>query len=80
MVEGIIDISSPEHMQVSHRCRIMINYDVYILIPTLFRNIIRFCFGSLIQSQLNQFVDEWNHHRIRPSKKADASGGIPDVM
>ena len=30
--------------------------------------------------QLNQFVAEWNHHRIRPSKKADAPAGVPEVM
>ena len=47
---------------------------------TQHRDIVRFCFGALIQTQLDEFLQEWNNHRIRPSKKADAPAGVPDVM
>ncbi len=45
-----------------------------------FSDIIRSSFVPLIQVQLDNFVQEWNSHRIRPSKTADAPGGIPNVM
>ena len=44
------------------------------------RDIVRYCFGRLIQDELNQFTKEWNSHRIRPCKKADAPAGVPDVL
>uniref|UniRef100_A0A1X7V6N7 Uncharacterized protein n=1 Tax=Amphimedon queenslandica TaxID=400682 RepID=A0A1X7V6N7_AMPQE len=43
-------------------------------------DIARYCFSRIIQDELNQFSKEWNSHRIRPSKHADAPAGIPDVM
>lgn len=33
-----------------------------------------------MQKELDQFVEEWNSHRIRQSKNADAPGGIPNTM
>lgn len=31
-------------------------------------------------TELNQFVEEWNSHRIRPSKTANAPAGIGNVF
>ena len=43
-------------------------------------DIVRYCFGRLIQDELNHFTKEWNSHRISPCKKADATAGVPDVL
>ena len=45
-----------------------------------YRDIVRFSFGYLLQKQLDQFVNEWNHHRIRPTKMAHDPAGVPNVM
>lgn len=44
------------------------------------RDAVRFCFGPLIQRELDEFVNEWNHHRIRKSKMAECPGGIPELL
>lgn len=44
------------------------------------RDFIRFSFGVLIQNDLNQFATEWNTHRIRESRMANAPGGTPNVL
>ena len=55
--------------------------ELFIMIhPLTYRDIARYCFGNLIQTELNQFVEEWNSHRIRPIKTADAPAGIPNVL
>lgn len=41
---------------------------------------IRYCFGPLIQKQLEDLVYEWNHHRIRNSRNSETPGGIPEVL
>ena len=41
------------------------------------RDCARYSFGPL---QLQFFVTEWNSHRIRKSKMAEAPGGIPNVL
>lgn len=59
-------------------------YHLYVFKRSIFqqnnRDIARYCFGQFIQNELDQFLEEWNSHRIRPSKKADAPAGIPNVM
>ena len=45
-----------------------------------FSDAIRYSFGPIIQKQLSDLVIEWNHHRIRSSSRADAPGGIPEIL
>ena len=51
-----------------------------IIIPTPHRDAIRYCFGPVIEHQLNDLVIEWNHHRIRNTLTAEAPAGIPEVL
>ncbi len=44
------------------------------------RDAARYTFGNLLQVQLQNFTREWNSHRIRPSKMAEAPSGIPNVL
>lgn len=42
---------------------------------------LRFCFLGLIQSDLDEFVQAWNHHRIRLQPQNESPSGMsPDVM
>ena len=41
---------------------------------------VRYCFGPVIEKELNQIVIEWNHHYVRKSTTAEAPGGIPNVL
>ena len=41
---------------------------------------LKFCFYGLIQNDLDNTVSYWNHHKIRPTKGADAPHGRPDLM
>ena len=41
---------------------------------------IRFCFGPIIQKQLDELVSEWNHHYIRESRNSETPGGVPEVL
>uniref|UniRef100_A0A1X7UJL7 Uncharacterized protein n=1 Tax=Amphimedon queenslandica TaxID=400682 RepID=A0A1X7UJL7_AMPQE len=43
-------------------------------------DIVRFCFGRLIQKELDQFVFEWNSHRIRPNWMANSPAGVPNDL
>ncbi len=45
-----------------------------------YRDSIRYIFGPLIQTHLNQYLQEWNHHRIRFSRMAEIPAGIPEVL
>ena len=40
---------------------------------------LRFCFNHLLQQELDQFVMEWNSHRIRRNQRS-AVAGIPDQL
>ena len=44
------------------------------------RDILRYCFGPLVQRDLTSFSYEWNYHRVRYSRMADVPGGIPEVL
>ena len=41
---------------------------------------LRFCFYSILQDELYETVENWNHHRIRPSRMAESPHGRPDVL
>jgi len=41
---------------------------------------LRYCFMTLIQSDLDSVRHEWNTHRIRPSPGARCPAGIPDEL
>lgn len=60
------------------------NYEhsfVYFCFNAIFYSeAIRYCFGPIVQRQINDLVYEWNLHRIRPSRYAEAPGGVPEVL
>lgn len=41
---------------------------------------VRFCFGPIIQKEIDILVHEWNYHRIRESRNTETPGGIPEVL
>ncbi len=45
-----------------------------------YRDAVRFCFGPLIQLQLDDFVEFWNKHRIRKSRMSEQVAGVPNVL
>lgn len=45
-----------------------------------FRDAVRYSFGAVIQKELDQFVHDWNSHRIRHTNMAEVPHGIPDVL
>ncbi|XP_034562257.1 uncharacterized protein LOC117828944 [Notolabrus celidotus] len=42
--------------------------------------LLRFCFMGILQADLDECVQLWNSHRIRPSRHALCPGGIPDEL
>lgn len=46
----------------------------------MYRDVLRYCFGPLVQRDLTSFAYEWNNHRVRYSRMADVPGGIPEVL
>lgn len=42
--------------------------------------VLRFCFGPLIQHDLNKAKKVWNLHRIRKQRSRGIKGGIPNVL
>lgn len=44
------------------------------------RDAVRYSFGAVIQKELDQFVHDWNSHRIRHTNMAEVPHGIPDVL
>ncbi len=45
-----------------------------------YRELIRFSFMSLIQTELDCLVNEWNTHRMRNNKSGDVMSGIPNEL
>nr|XP_054761103.1 uncharacterized protein LOC129267417 [Lytechinus pictus] len=43
-------------------------------------NLLRFCFLHLIQAELDEVVDVWDRHLIRPSRNIQAPSGRPNIM
>ncbi|XP_063971427.1 uncharacterized protein LOC135158071 [Lytechinus pictus] len=43
-------------------------------------NLLRFCFLHLIQAELDEVVDVWDRHLIRPSRNVQAPSGRPNIM
>ena len=44
------------------------------------RDTVRYSFGQLIQQELDKFIVNWNHHRIRHSRMAEIPAGVPNVL
>ena len=44
------------------------------------RDAVRFCFGPILQKELDEFRNDWNNHRIRKSTMAETLGGIPELL
>ncbi|XP_076602297.1 uncharacterized protein LOC143330033 [Chaetodon auriga] len=42
--------------------------------------LLRYCFGDVIQRDLDECVRLWNTHRIRPSRTASCPGGVPNEL
>ena len=45
-----------------------------------FRQCLAFSFAKVLQQELDEFVSEWNSHRIRYNRRADCPAGIPDDL
>lgn len=41
---------------------------------------LKFCFFSLIQSDLEKLKNSWNHHKIRNSRNTSSPSGRPDLL
>eukprot|EP00118_Oscarella_pearsei_P013948 m.115907 g.115907 ORF g.115907 m.115907 type:complete len:79 (+) comp37571_c0_seq12:1112-1348(+) len=41
---------------------------------------LKFCFMEILQRKLDEVRTEWNFHRVRKSKNAEAPGGIPELL
>ncbi|XP_049894755.1 uncharacterized protein LOC126386440 [Epinephelus moara] len=44
------------------------------------QRLLRYCFGDVIQKDLDECVRLWNSHRIRPSRTASCPGGVPSEL
>ena len=64
------------HKYVASTCY----HHCFVLRLLICRDAVRFSFGPLIQKELDQFVTEWNNHRIRRSNMAEVPNGIPEVL
>ncbi|KAL7374928.1 hypothetical protein ABVT39_009216 [Epinephelus coioides] len=42
--------------------------------------LLRFSFSNVLQQDLDECMDLWNKHRIRPSRLASCPGGIPNEL
>ncbi|XP_076828986.1 uncharacterized protein LOC143475128 [Brachyhypopomus gauderio] len=42
--------------------------------------LLRFCFGDVVQKDLDECVTLWNSHRIRTSRTASCPGGVPNEL
>ncbi len=45
-----------------------------------YRDAVRFCFGPVLQVELDDFLDDWNHHRIRKNSTAETVAGVPELL
>jgi len=39
-----------------------------------------FHFGPLFRKELDEFLQQWNHHRIHKNSMAECPGGIPEFL
>ncbi len=46
----------------------------------LYREILRFTIGDLLENELKEFVHYWNTHRIRKNNQSLSPSGIPDEL
>ncbi|XP_037136560.1 uncharacterized protein LOC119139703 [Syngnathus acus] len=44
------------------------------------KSLIQFCFLNLVQDELDEVVNTWNSHKIRPRSNGDTASGRPVVM
>ncbi|XP_063955289.1 uncharacterized protein LOC135154065 [Lytechinus pictus] len=44
------------------------------------KNLVQFCFMSILQTELDKMADIWNNHRIRPSVNLHVPSGHPMMM
>ncbi|XDV29436.1 hypothetical protein PO909_032566 [Leuciscus waleckii] len=42
--------------------------------------LLQFCFQNVLQADLDECVELWNKHRIRPSRLAMCPGGVPNEL
>ena len=53
---------------------------IFTCVHTHTRDAVRFCFGPMLQKELDEFREDWNNHRIRKSTMAETLGGIPEFL
>jgi len=44
------------------------------------KTLLNFCFSIVIQQELQNFVEQWNNHRIRPSRDTICAAGKPNEL
>ena len=77
MVNGYLQPHHPYHKYVYSLCTVQF---YFVSRFSLYRDIVRFAFGRLIQQQLAEFASEWNRHNIRLNRIGNTSSGCPNVM
>lgn len=63
----------------THTHTLSLSY-IFTCVHTHTRDAVRFCFGPMLQKELNEFREDWNNHRIRKSTMAETLGGIPEFL
>ncbi|CAC5365818.1 unnamed protein product [Mytilus coruscus] len=54
--------------------------DIFCTAEPLHIECIRYCFLPLIRSQLQEFMETWNEHRVRRQRQIQAHTGVPNVL
>ena len=57
----------------------LVDNDIYNPEDPLYLHATRYCFGPIIQKDLDSVAERWNSHRVRPSRR-DTIPGILDEL
>lgn len=41
---------------------------------------LKYCYFGVLETELENVKNDWNHHSIRPSRNAETPSGRPDIM
>ena len=59
-------------------CRLVFFFSCFFCI--LYRELLAFTIGHILEKELDEFVDHWNSHKIRKNKWIQGPCGIPNDM
>ncbi|KAG8013691.1 hypothetical protein GBF38_022176 [Nibea albiflora] len=87
-IRSIIKLADPQGVEIrqARRLRRQINLfqtfqdDGHFTGDFLDKSLIQFCFLNLVQAELDEVVNTWNSHKIRPRSRGDVASGRPVVM